>query len=379
MRPLTSYSLTIIWRERNRYFPAVLAVAFSAVLIVAQFGMLLGMLGAASRPIDRAAAEIWVGTHPLPSLGFGHPVPETWRARLAADPDVAWTEPYIFGFGHWHKQDGGTELCYIMGSRLGPNALGSFHDLTPEMRTRLAEPGTVVVAARDRGTLGFDKGKGDIAEISGRRVRIVGLLPGLNSLAFPGVFCSLRTARLLLPAAGVPEQTTYFLARCRDSGSAAVVAERLSQQYPEMAVLTRAQFSQQTRWHWLTKAKAGMVLGFSAVLAVVVGTVVTSQILYAATAASLREYAALRALGIPRCWMGRLILAQSFWVGLAGVAIAIPATFAIKGFVYISNLEMVTPGWLLIVTVFLTFLTALLAGLAALRPLWRIDPISLLR
>ncbi len=45
---------------------------------------------------------------------------------------------------------------------------------------------------------------------------------------------------------------------------------------------------------------------------------VTSQTLYAATAASLREYAVLRALGIPRRRMAGMVMAQSLWVGLGG-------------------------------------------------------------
>ena len=35
--------------------------------------------------------------------------------------------------------------------------------------------------------------------------------------------------------------------------------------------------------------------------------------------AALREYAVLRALGIPRWRMAGLVMAQSLWVGLAGI------------------------------------------------------------
>ena len=68
--------------------------------------------------------------------------------------------------------------------------------------------------------------------------------------------------------------------------------------------------------HWLTKTKAGIALGYAAALGLLVGAVVTSQTLYAATAASLREYAVLRALGIPRWRMAMAVMAQSFWVGV---------------------------------------------------------------
>jgi putative ABC transport system permease protein len=72
------YSLKILWHGRNRFLPAVLAVSFSAVLIAVQFGVLLGTLAVTSRPIDHAAAEIWIAIRDVPSIELGHPIPESW-------------------------------------------------------------------------------------------------------------------------------------------------------------------------------------------------------------------------------------------------------------------------------------------------------------
>src|SRR4051794_36167415 len=64
--PLT-YAILFIWHERNRYFPAVFAVAFSAVLITLQSGMLVALFRIAARPIERARADIWVASSNVPS------------------------------------------------------------------------------------------------------------------------------------------------------------------------------------------------------------------------------------------------------------------------------------------------------------------------
>ena len=56
------YSLKIIWREPRRYLPAVVAVAFSDVLITMQVGLLLGALSVLSLPIDHSDAEVWVAS-----------------------------------------------------------------------------------------------------------------------------------------------------------------------------------------------------------------------------------------------------------------------------------------------------------------------------
>ena len=75
-----------------------------------------------------------------------------------------------------------------------------------------------------------------------------------------------------------------------------------------MATYTSEEFSRRTRLHWLTKTKAGIALGCAAVLGLLVGAVVTSQTLYAATVSCLREYAVLCALGISRWRMRASVL-----------------------------------------------------------------------
>src|SRR5207247_8217710 len=149
---------------------------------------------------------------------------------------------------------------------------------------------------------------------------------GPKRLAGPYVFCSLATARPLLRMQ--PEQTTYLLAKCHDPAQAPVVAERLKR-YSDMSAFTSTEFSVRSRVHWLTKTKAGIALGYSALLGLLVGAVVTSQTLYAAVAASLREYAILQALGIPRWRMAAAVMAQSFWAGIIGIAVGLPAVHAL--------------------------------------------------
>ena len=68
----------------------------------------------------------------------------------------------------------------------------------------------------------------------------------------------------------------------------------------------------------------GVGMGFTAFLSLLVGMAITSQTLYAATLTSLREYAVLRALGIPRRYMAGMVMAQSLWVGLGGIGLALP-------------------------------------------------------
>ena len=117
----------------------------------------------------------------------------------------------------------------------------------------------------------------------------------------------------------------------------------------------------------------------SAALGLLVGAVITSQSLYAAVAASMREYAVLRALGIPRRRIIAVVLVLSFWVGMAGIVLALPTTLGLAHVAEVLGTRMLLPLWLLASVMSVTMAMAIFAGLAALRSLRLTEPATLLR
>jgi putative ABC transport system permease protein len=198
----------------------------------------------------------------------------------------------------------------------------------------------------------------------------------LKGLSGPYLFCSAETGRQLLRLP--PDQVTYLLVRCRERANLAAVQRGLKK-YRDMAVLTRAEFSTRSRCHWLFQTGAGIALSCAAVLGLLVGGVITNQTLYAATVASLREYAVLRAMGIPRRWLAANVLIQSFWVGLAGVLASVPLAYGLAWVAGQMGAQALLPAWLVTTAAGVTLLTALLSGVATLRALRLIEPALLLR
>jgi putative ABC transport system permease protein len=375
-----SYALTTLWYERQRYLPGILAVGFSALLIALQSGLLLGLFSITSIPVDYTDADIWIGSPNVLSVDLGQAIPEDKSiVRLANQPEVIATEPFNEGFAYWGKEKGDSELCIVVGSRLEDSSLGALKPLTHEQRNKLTEPRAIIVDRSEMPRLGVER-VGDYAEISGLRVRIVDTVEGFKSLAGPYVFCSLETSRELLRHSLRSDETKFVLAKCKPGSSAQDVVNRLKHKYDNISSFTKAEFSRRTQLQWLLKTRAGIALGFAAALGLLVGAVVTSQTLYAATAASLREYAVLRALGIPRWRMAASVLAQSFWVGFIGIAVAVPAVYGMSGITdLLGGAKIMLPPELIAGACLVTMIMALLSGLAALRSLRLIEPATLLR
>lgn len=372
-----SYALTTIWHERQRFLPAVLAVAFSAILIVVQTGIVLGLLSMVSVPLDKSTGHVWAGYPGVRSVDLGRPIPERWAGKVAADPAVEKVEPCVLGFSQWTKISkdpvpATPEVITIVGTRLHPGSIAAIDAIraSPELMAKLAEPGAVAVDDTEMYRLGI-RGIGDQADVLGRRVRVVGTVHGYRSLGGPYVFCSVETAKTLLKDPG--DGVTYLVAKCGDPADAPAVAARLNR-YPQMAVFTTDEFSRRSRLHWLFTTKAGIAVGFTGLLGLLVGAVVTSQTLYAATAASKREFATMRAMGIPSWRLQATVLAQSFWVGAFGIALAAPASVGLAAAADALGTRVTLHPLVLAAAAVVTLGMAFLAGLAALRSFQGVDP-----
>jgi putative ABC transport system permease protein len=370
----------MLWRDRGRFIPAIVAVAFSCVLITVQCGLVSGMLESGSFPIDNAAADIWITTPDTTGLEEGVPIPESWLLRLAAQPEVAQTEELFMGLGIWRKPGvGSSEVCCITGMRAERDSIGLLRQVSEDQRLRLTEPGSILVDDWDRHILSLQHQSGEFGDINGVPAHVVGTVRSTQGPTISYLYCSTETARELVPTIRRrPEMISYGLARCRRPEEVAPVVQRLRRLYPEMGVYSRGEFSRHVRFFWLIRTKAGAVMICTVVLSLLIGLVITGQTLYSAVRASRTELAMLDALGIPRWRLQRLVLAQALWVGVAGVILAQPVNFAATWAALPLHTKILVEPAAALSTALLTLVMAILAGLFALRSLDEVDPAILL-
>ena len=380
-----SYALQTLWHERARYSSGVLAVTFSAVLIALQCGLLLGLFKITSTPIDHMTGDktstIWVGSTAVPSVDLGKPIPESYLTRVAGRPGVQMTEVYIANFANFSKPGGkGTELCFLLASNLNPDSAAAADVLTPDLRAKLHEIDTIVVDDSDmvrRLSLDDPSGK---PKINGKEVKLVGTVKGIRSIAAPWVFCSIPTARRLMGFLLPQDHVTYLIARCDSPSRAREVVATLKAEYPEdMTAYTAVEFSYDSREYWLLRTKAGVAIGYAALLGLMVGAAITYQTLRSATTASAKEFAILLALGIPRWRIKRMVLAQSIWVALIGVGLAYPICLGLQLLAKQAAADVDLRWEVLAGTAVITTLMAVMAGWLALGSVRRIEPMDLLR
>jgi putative ABC transport system permease protein len=146
-----------------------------------------------------------------------------------------------------------------------------------------------------------------------------------------------------------------------------------------MGVYSSRELSFDVRRYWLFRSRGGTVLICTMVLALLVGLAVTTETLYAAVLAQSKEFAVLEALGIPRRHVVGLVLAQSIWLGVGGIIMALPCTVALAWAALGMQTKVTVSAPILSLTFALTLGMAVLAGLSSLGPLRNIEPAKLLR
>jgi putative ABC transport system permease protein len=367
-------SLTV-WYEWPRFLAGALSVAIGTILICLMVGVMLGLISLVSAPVDRSEAELWLTSPNTPSCDLGLPISKDWQNRLRMDPAVSTTDDCILAFCFWKNPELGNVLVMLVGANVGEGSLGPVNFLSPEQRVLLTEEGAVVIDRGDRLRLGITQ-LGQRGEIFGRQVRVVGLTDGMPSITGPFVICSLQTARNVLY---MQEERTFFvLARCRNRADLPGLVDRV-RHWQGVSAFTSEEFSTRSRLYWLRTTKAGMAVAFLAGLSLVIGTLVTSQTLYSATVASVKELALLRALGAPRWRLSLFVLQESLLVGGGGVAVGAPASWVLAQVAEAFGAHTLLTGWLVITAGGLTLSMALLSGLIALRSLRLAEPGQMLR
>ncbi|MBQ1544059.1 ABC transporter permease [Caulobacter sp. CCUG 60055] len=368
-------TLTYEWR---RFAPAVIAVGFSGLLVLLQAAVILGIFSLSSLYVTRSSADLWVGFPGVQSIDLGRPIAGTAELFLRMDPHVKRVEPFVWGSGEWRTGSRGMVNVYIVGIDTHPDAMVLADALSPEQRRLLLQPDVVLADTADFRKLGVKVG--DVVEINGRQVKVVGSTRGLRGLGGVNVITSLANARRLDPNAGPGDDVAYFVAQVDDPRRAAAVADELNAvgKRRGFEAMTAKRFADRTTRYWLAESGAGVAFVFGSVVAILVAVVITSQTLAAAVAASLKDYAALRALGFSMGALRSIVLGQTLWIGVAGVGVAALLTVGLIGLAGSQAVPIVLSPAMMATAAVLVILVALLSGVFALRRVAQADPASLL-
>lgn len=361
-----------LFQDRIRLIATVVGIVFSIVLVTVQLGVFLSFERMVTTLIDHAQADFWIVPNETKSFEGSALLDGRERFQALSTTGVSEVVPIVVGYASWHKpNDGATTPILLVGAPTNSSGLRPWNviDGKPD---DLSLPDGVAIDRSYFAQLGIAQ-KGGIAEISNQRARVVAVTKGIRSFTtMPYVFTSLERTRAYLGMSVT--KANYFLVRVAPEADATAVRTRLRASISDAEVLTPEEFRHRSRMFWLFDTGAGAALLGSAILGIIVGTIIVAQTLYSSTKDHLKEFATLRAIGSSCGYILMVILVQALLSAIVGFSIAASIGLTLVRATADTALPVVMTPMLTLGLFVLTVAMCAIAAISAIRVVTRIDP-----
>lgn len=297
--PLASLMLI---RQPVRLAVALAGISFAGILMFMQLGFRDGLFDASVTVHRLFDADIVLisprSTSSVSMAGF----PRRRLVQAMALPEVEGITPVHWNLLLWRNpKTRGTRSILALGFEPG-DLLFVDSTLAPKAQV-LTQKGRVLFDEKSRPEFGpvakwFREGRTVESEISGKRVRVAGLIELGSSFGADGnLLTSSETFLDLLPNTP-PGSIEVGLVRLQEGTDAAALVEQLNALLPDdVTVLTKQGFIDFEQNYWRTSTSIGFIFTLGAAMGFVVGCVIVYQVLYSDVSDHLPEYATLMAMG----------------------------------------------------------------------------------
>jgi putative ABC transport system permease protein len=371
--------------EWRRYLAAVIALAFSGLLILAETGMFVGIGKSFTATIDRSPAEIMITAPKSESLlsNGNNGLPRRVMPLIYMHPEVSRINDMAGGGALFRNLNAASkkkteqEYVQIMAVDLDPGATTWPTDFTPQMRLALSEPFTIAVDETTLPRLGVKLG--DKAILANHLVKVAVVLHNYPSINQPIITTSRDTLRLL-GQSPPSDRTGPLMVKIRHPERALQVRDELNRiSNGQFRAWTREELAKANTNSLMKEQIIGVMMNFTIALGAAIGVGITWQTLRGAILANIKEFASLRALGVSVGSLRQIVLELSFWVGVVGLFVTALFVWGVAALGRAGGVPLSFPANYIILAVVLLMVVAIVSGFLSLGVLKKSQPADLLR
>jgi putative ABC transport system permease protein len=374
-------ALQMLTSDRAKYLGLIFAVAFSTFLMSQQSAIFAGLMArTASQINDVQDAHIWVMDPYTQYFDEVKALTDDAVFRVRGVQGVQWAVPLFKGQPRAKAEDGNFRVVIMLGvddaTLVGAPrrlVLGSYKDLR--------QPDSILV---DRvGYEFFFPGQpytlGKTLEMNDHRVKIVGIFDSSAPFQNFPVFYS-RYTNAINYVGRERNQMSFVLVQPASGVSDAEVCGRINEA-TGLRAMTAREFSRQTIQYYIRHTGIPVNFGLTIAIALLVGTVVAGQTFYIFTIENLKQFGALKAIGVKNVRIIGMIALQAVMVAAVGYSLGMGMTAAffestknnlnLRGFYVYPEIAI---GAAIII-----FLIVLLASLISIRRVLVLEPAIVFR
>jgi putative ABC transport system permease protein len=374
-------ALRMLTGDRAKYFGLVFAIAFCTFLLENQTSIFANIMKrTASQILDVTDAEVWVMDPQTEYWEQTKALKDTDLTIVRGVPGVQWAVRLFKGNPVARTRKGKFAAAFLVGIDDATLA-GAPRKILLGSWERLRQPDSIVIDQAGYILLFPDEPLelGRTLEMNDHRVTIVGISD------VPAPFASLpvmhtRYSEAINFLGRERTQLSFIIAR----PGVGVTPEELTARIHERTNL-RARTTQEFMWdcvrYYLKNTGIPVNFGITIAVAIIVGAVVAGQTFYLFTVDNLKQFGALKAIGITNLRLVGMILLQAFTAGTLGFSIGtgMAATF-FEIFVHKLATRGIVLMWQCVaLTGACIFVVVIVASLLSIRRVLVLEPAAVFR
>jgi putative ABC transport system permease protein len=374
-------ALKMLTGDRAKYLGLIFTIAFCTFLLENQTSIFAGILKRTGSQIaDVTDAEIWVMDPQTEYFEQTKAMKDTDLARVRGVDGVQWAVNLFKGSPVARTMSGKFAVSFCLGLDDATLA-GAPRKMALGSWERLREPNAVVIDRAGYALLfpGEPLQLDRNLEVNDHKASIV----GISDASAPFVSWPVMHARYSEAVNFVGRERTqlsYVLVRPRPGVDAGALCRRIESQ-TGLRARTSGQFQWDCIVYYLKNTGIPVNFGITIAIALLVGIVVAGQTFYLFTVENLKQFGAIKAIGVTNGRLIGMILLQAFTVGVLGFSLG---TGMAAGFFEITLQKLATRGIILMwqnvaLTGTCIILVMLLASVISLRRVLVLEPAIVFR
>ncbi len=316
-------ALRMLTGDAGKYLGIVFGVAFAALLMAQQAATFLGLMrNTASQIRDIDGAAIWVMDPNVRYVDDVKPLSDADLQRVRGVDGVEWAVRLYKGQARARFADGNFQQMMVLGLD-DATLVGAPRDLLAGSLADLRRPDAVIIDEAGYRYLwpGEPIRLGRELEMNDKRAVIVGVCKASPTfMTFPILYTRYSQAVQFVP--GERKMMSFVLAQNAPGVSADEVCARVHER-TGLAALPRQGFADRTIDYYLKRTGIPINFGITVVLGFVVGAAIAGQTFYLFTVENLKQFGALKAMGVGNLRVVGMILLQALVVGVIGYGIGV--------------------------------------------------------
>lgn len=367
-------ALKMLTGDKAKYLGIVFGVGFAALLMAQQSSIFCGLMRNTTSQIrDVQGGDLWVMDRNVQFIDDVKPLSENDLYRVRGVPGVRWAVRLYKGQGRARLADGNFQQMLILGldnatfvGAPGPDRVvhGNVDDLRQPDAVFIDEFGWRYLFKDEP----FAPGKKTL-ELNDKRAVIVGVCKCNPTFqTFPILYCTYTQAMQFIPQER--KTMSFVLAKVDGGVPTDEVCRRIDEQ-TGLKAITDDEFFWTTIRYYLQRTGIPINFGITVALGFFVGCAIAGQTFYLFTVENLKQFGALKAMGVSNLRLVRMILLQATVVGCIGYGLGIGGA-ALFGYVFEHYVKGVPPAFyfawqILAVTAVAVMFIVVLSALMSIR------------